>query len=263
MKITYIHHSCFSVEMDDIVLLFDYYKGNLPLYDKSKHIYVFSSHKHHDHFDLCIFALAEQYPHITFILSNDIRMNDAYMDRNNIPISARQEIVYIGKNTTAEYPIKNKNIDASSTIENSSITENLSTPTILQVETLASTDAGVAFIVSCGNKVIYHAGDLHWWTWESEPKEDNDDMELRFKNEMDKLDQREIDVAFVPLDPRLENRYWWGLDYYMQITQSKAVFPMHFWMDYTVIQKFKELDTTKDYSDRIMNIQDEGQTFEL
>ena len=38
MKITYIHHSSFSVELDNSILLFDYFKGKLPDFDKSKPI---------------------------------------------------------------------------------------------------------------------------------------------------------------------------------------------------------------------------------
>ena len=57
MKITYIHHSSFSVELDNTILLFDYFKGNLPSFDKNKKLYVFSSHSHHDHFDESIFNI--------------------------------------------------------------------------------------------------------------------------------------------------------------------------------------------------------------
>ena len=42
MKITYIHHSSFSVEINKCILLFDYYKGNLPKFDENKKLYVFS-----------------------------------------------------------------------------------------------------------------------------------------------------------------------------------------------------------------------------
>ena len=40
MKITYIHHSSFSVELDNAILLFDYFKGNLPSFDKNKKLLV-------------------------------------------------------------------------------------------------------------------------------------------------------------------------------------------------------------------------------
>ena len=62
MKVIFVHHSCFVVEMEDVVLIFDYFEGNrvtgytftgvLPVFDKDKSIYFFASHKHQDHFDL-------------------------------------------------------------------------------------------------------------------------------------------------------------------------------------------------------------------
>ena len=73
MKITYIHHSSFSVELDNTILLFDYFKGNLPSFDKNKKLYVFSSHSHHDHFDESIFNIEKTHPNVEYILSNDIK----------------------------------------------------------------------------------------------------------------------------------------------------------------------------------------------
>lgn len=66
MKITYIAHSGFSVELEKQVLLFDYFTGELPVWDKQKIILVFASHRHQDHFNRKIFSLREQYPHIHF-----------------------------------------------------------------------------------------------------------------------------------------------------------------------------------------------------
>ena len=41
MKITYIGHSGFFVEMEDACFLFDYYKGTIPETDGNKKMYVF------------------------------------------------------------------------------------------------------------------------------------------------------------------------------------------------------------------------------
>ena len=60
MKITYISHSGFSVELDHYVFLFDYYKGEIPKFDPKKTIVVFASHVHHDHFVKEIFDLRER-----------------------------------------------------------------------------------------------------------------------------------------------------------------------------------------------------------
>ena len=72
IKITYLEHSGFAVECDDYVLIFDYYKGNLPQFDKDKKICVFASHVHYDHFKKKIFTWAEEYENIHYILSDDI-----------------------------------------------------------------------------------------------------------------------------------------------------------------------------------------------
>jgi len=258
VKVTYIHHSCFSVEMEHLVILFDYYKGSIPIFDPNKHIYVFASHKHHDHFDKNVFELAKDYPNITFLLSNDIKMNDSYMDRNDIPVIVRQCIVYIGKNEKTCFPITNNKMNKPSVIN-----ETIPEDSTLLIETLASTDQGVAFIISYQNKVIYHAGDLNWWTWQGESEEDYNNMTTRFKKEISKLEGRNIDVAFIPLDPRLEDRFWWGFDHFMKATHTKIAFPMHFWMDYTVIQKLKNIDQAKDYASKVMDLQEEGQSFIL
>mgnify|MGYP000538470716 CR=1 FL=1 len=50
VKITYISHSCFAVELEHSVLVFDYYQGELPLWNPEKTIYVFVSHRHYDQF---------------------------------------------------------------------------------------------------------------------------------------------------------------------------------------------------------------------
>ena len=46
MKITFIEHSGFMVEMERTVLLFDYYQGEIPAFDKEKTLYVFVSQNH-------------------------------------------------------------------------------------------------------------------------------------------------------------------------------------------------------------------------
>ena len=50
MKITYIHHSSFLVEMEQAALLFDYFEGKVPEIQADKPLIVFASHRHSDHF---------------------------------------------------------------------------------------------------------------------------------------------------------------------------------------------------------------------
>ncbi|BCJ95854.1 hydrolase [Anaerocolumna cellulosilytica] len=247
MKVTYIHHSCFSVEMEHVIFLFDYYKGNLPDFNPDKHIFVFASHKHGDHFDPVIFDLNGKYPHVTFILSKDIRMSKGYMEKLQITDEMKERILYTSKNVTLTLPVDifNEPLDSS-----------------LTVETLTSTDAGVAFIVTWQQQTIYHAGDLNWWTWiGEETDEEYQDMTNRFQSEIQKIKSRKFDLAFLPLDPRQGIRFYWGFDYFMKNTNTILAFPMHFWLDYTVISQLKVLEETKEYSDRVMDIKEEGQVF--
>ena len=55
------------------------------------------------------------------------------------------------------------------------------------METLRTTDEGVAFLVTCKDKRIYHAGDLNWWHWEEESIDYNRQMRKDYQREIRKL----------------------------------------------------------------------------
>lgn len=227
MKIVYIKHSCFSVELEDSILIFDYFQGNLPNFNKNKKIYIFSSHSHHDHFSKSIFKLNKIYPHVTYILSDDISASNS------------KNIKFIGA-------------DEKLVVDN------------LQIETLLSSDLGVAFIIKVEDKVIYHAGDLNWWHWEGENSpEENAYAEKIFKNSVDKIKGKEIDLAFIPLDPRQGDKYYLGFDYFMRNTKTKIAFPMHLWEDYSLINTFKNSTYASKYKDKIININHKGEEFSI
>ncbi len=231
MLITYIHHSCFSIETEESIFLFDYYKGNIPNFTKEKPLFVFSSHFHQDHFSPVIFELSEKYPDVTYILSKDIRLKELNRDQYNI--------ITIGKN------------------------ESITMKESLKVDTLRSTDEGVAFLISEKGKTLYHAGDLNWWVWKDDTASEYNNMTKNFKDEINKISGKEIDLAFLPLDPRQEELYSLGFDYFMQNTRTSVAFPMHFWLDYSIIEKFKNSEEASKYSNKIIDISFEGQTFQI
>ena len=78
MKITYLHHSGFSVETETKVLLFDYYTegGRKAYFDPAaypdKAVFVFVSHAHEDHYDRRILSWAKL-PNVRYVLSFDVR----------------------------------------------------------------------------------------------------------------------------------------------------------------------------------------------
>ncbi|MSS63208.1 MBL fold metallo-hydrolase [Velocimicrobium porci] len=237
MIVNYIEHSGFFLELERHCILFDYFKGEIPeCENKEKMVTVFVSHKHHDHFNHKIFDLVHIYPNIRFFISKDAKMNQTYMIKKNIPKEAFDKIQYVRGNEQVK-------------LEG------------MTIDTLTSTDQGVAFVVTCEDKVIYHAGDLNWWTWEGESEEESKTMEKCFANEIEKITGRSIDVAFLPLDPRQESCYWWGFDYFMRKIDVRYVFPMHCWEDYSIIWKLLTRKESESYRKRIIPITGKGQQF--
>lgn len=226
MKITYLGHSGFLVELESAYLLFDFYKGELPQLTPEKRLYVFVSHAHFDHFREDIFKLREHMPRISFVLSNDVETE------------VLEDIIFMK-------PSEERNIED------------------IKVRTLRSTDQGVAFLVYMGQYTIYHAGDLNWWHWKEEGETFNTMMRRNFQYEINKLQDISIDVAFLPLDPRQDMAYDWGLRYFMKGTRTKAVFPMHFWGHYEVFDRLALEEQSEEDRQKIYRIEREGQVFNL
>lgn len=207
MRVTFLGHSGFLVELDSVYLLFDWWKGELPALLPGKPLLCFASHQHQDHFAPHIFSLDDGQRPVRFLLGKGIRLTP----RNREKWGLRQE--------TAE----------KCTVLSGGETCALAEAT---VETLRSTDEGVAFLVQCGAHSIYHAGDLNWWHWEGEDKAWNRNMEADFKRYIEPLRGRSVDLAMVPLDPRLESAADWGLRYLLELAEVKRIVPMHQWEDY-------------------------------
>lgn len=224
MKVTFIEHSGFMVEMEQNVLLFDYYQGEIPSFDGSKILYVFASHSHADHYDPAIWKLKEQYKDIHYILSDDIKDN-----RGAVVMKAHEKKEVAG----------------------------------IEIETLRSNDMGVAFLVEVEGKTIYHAGDLNWWHWNGEPEEDNEYYKKTFQDEMKYLEGKKIDLAFMLLDPRQEDKYCWGMNYFLEHTDSKVVFPMHCFKHYNINHHYLNCEDGRRWKDIVRDITGAGQVFEI
>lgn len=214
MKVTYLKHSGFMVESRNYIYLFDYIGGNIDKAIKSdKKIYVMVSHIHDDHFSKIIFDIATKHDNVTYILSYDVVKK---IKKNAILSKMTEQLNIIRVQAHEKYKIDD-----------------------IVVETLKSTDEGVAFIVSEKDGTIYHAGDLNWWHWDGEPKSWNRNMEVNFKREIDSMKGRKIDIAFVPLDPRQEEAYYMGMDYFIKNVGANEIYPMHFWGETRIIDRYK------------------------
>lgn len=206
MNLKYIYHSSFLLEMEESVFIFDYFKGEIPEFDRSKRLYVFSTHAHGDHFSKKIFEKFGSHKKVKFILSDDIE----YENNNGY------DITYVSPNK--QYSIDN-----------------------LLIETLKSTDEGIAIIINSEGKTVYHSGDLNWWTWVGfESEEEYNAMTKAFKEEIEKIKGRHFHLAMMVLDYRQKERYDWGLKYLLENTKIDYVAPMHCWDKFEVIENFKK-----------------------
>ncbi|MDY3281821.1 MBL fold metallo-hydrolase [Dysosmobacter sp.] len=218
--VTFLAHSGFLVETEEVLLLFDWWKGALPSLPPEKPLLVLVSHGHHDHFNPAVFALDDGTRPVRFLLGEGIT-----------PPAGHDCAVLRGG-------------------------ESVTLPEAA-VETLPSTDEGVAFLVRCGGRTVYHAGDLNWWHWEGEPDPWNPRMEADFKRYTEPLRRRRLDLAFLPLDPRQQAAESWGFTYLLELADIRRAFPMHQWGDTSPTDRL--LSARPDLWDRVVPVSREGQ----
>lgn len=228
LRIEYIYHSGFIVEHVNRSFVFDYFKGTVAL-SKDKPTYVFSSHVHADHFNPLIFDWQKETPDIHYILSSDIRPR---IDLNQ----------------------KKDNIRFISPYEEQQIAD-------IIVKAYNSTDEGVSFLVRHQGLSLFHAGDLNWWYWWNDTQSEIEKAEKRFKEEIAKIKGEQIDVAFFPVDPRLEHNYCLGAEFFIQEIKPTILIPMHFGTDFKPIKAFA--DKMKDSPTKIIELTQSGQTIML
>ena len=208
MKVSYIHHSSFLVETDRFYYLFDYASGTLPEMDVTKPILVLSSHSHADHYNAEIFSLLDTLgmQNVQAILSDDI-------------------VVPVNIQTLRVSPEKEYDLGLQQ-----------------KLTTLRSTDLGVAFLIEDQENLIYHAVDLNDWVWDEESNSCNEEMTANYQKQIcllaEKLNHKEVDVAFVVLDPRQGKDYDRGLCFFLENISSEQVYPMHYWDKAEIIEAF-------------------------
>ena len=212
----YIYHSAFVIELEKSILIFDFYKFpndtkkekeeffNRFIKRTDKKIYVFSTHSHSDHFNKEILTWLEMNENIKYILSDDIRIH------------------------------KHKNFYFTKEDDNFELDN-------LKISTFGSTDLGSSFYVNTEDKNIFHSGDLHFWHWEDDTAEEEKTMYEAYIAQLEKIKKLDrIDIAFVPVDPRLGVNTLEGVELFYKILKPKIIIPMHFSDDYSRMKEFTE-----------------------
>ncbi|MBF1206516.1 MAG: MBL fold metallo-hydrolase, partial [Fusobacterium periodonticum] len=210
------YHSGFVLELEKSILIFDFYR--IPTDKKNeeesfiskfikrtdKKIYVFSSHSHSDHFNKEILKWLNLNENIKYILSDDIKIH-------------KHKNFYFTKEGDS-FELDN-----------------------LKISTFGSTDLGSSFYVNVEDKNIFHSGDLHLWHWEDDTLEEEKTMYDAYMSELEKIKKLDrIDIAFVPVDPRLGVNTLEGVELFYKVLKPKLIVPMHFSDDYSQIKNFIE-----------------------
>ena len=202
LTVTYYHHSGFSVAMDDILLVFDYWTGEhgeLPedkritvdFLKQFRQVYVFISHEHPDHLDPVVFTWRSEAP-VTYIVSADM------------PVGTRGKRMAPGDNLTLSPEVSVKAFD--------------------------STDLGVSFLVDIQGVHVFHAGDLNFWHWREESTvKEIEEADDAFRQAVEPIAREKIDLAFFPVDARQGLMYDAGANYFIMCVKPRLLIPMHFW----------------------------------
>ena len=201
MELFYLLNSGFLICAGRTLLLFDDYEDPAGVVDRMvdsgafDRLYIFVSHAHFDHFGSRIRAYAHQTTR--YIFSYDLRRT------KRVKMFPQNNIVYMKRYT--EW-----NDDH------------------LHVWTYDSTDVGVSYLVELedGSR-IFHAGDFNWWHWLGDTEENQRLAEKAFKKQMLRLRNLEADIAFFPVDGRLEAAQEMGARVFVEQTDVKSLVAMH------------------------------------
>ena len=223
MVVSCIGHSGFSVETETHMLIFDYWRGNLPRLPMKKKLYVFVTHSHEDHFNPNIFTLCRENPNVHYILSNDVPLAEARV------------------RGVTECVVAEGGMD-------------IRLESRFRLKALPSTDLGVAYLVGLNGRNIFHAGDLNLWLWNDMSESEIYDMTGRFREYTRGLRGFSIDTAFLPLDSRLGIYSFLGFDYYMKHFRINHAIPMHLYGPSTVIDDLRFDPISREYRDRIIKM---------
>ena len=227
--ITYVYHSCYTVEAKDLFIVFDYYKGLLNIPEDKEVIFI-SSHGHSDHYTAEILKVPNMKDK-TYILSSDI-----------VKLPTNENIIYIRDDKISMDQLKSlynsKNVNIVS--ENNTYNIKLHSGKTLKIKTFGSTDKGISILLYVDDMTIFHAGDLNFWAW---PYYDEKEMQKEYYDfiaEVEKIKKEPVDIAFFPVDPRLDENYYKGGDTFIREVRPQIFFPMHFADNPNISSKFKE-----------------------
>ena len=235
--IWHLGHSGVAVETAGHLLIFDY-SDDRPVIGRrpglgsgvveaeelaGERAVVFFSHEHHDHFWPDAIGWLQQAPGLRFVVSPEV----AQVDRR---YAARAGVVDVLA------PDTERRVGA------------------LRIETLRSTDSGVAFLVEVDGLLIYHAGDHSSWSWGRQAGE----VDRFVEEELRPLHGRVIDIAFQVADPRFSDTGWGGVVAFAHRLAPRLLVPIHLRGDYSKMDQLAEEIRASDFSGEFWKVTRRG-----
>lgn len=220
MKITHIYHSGFVIELENTVLIFDWYSGALPEFDPGKKVFVFVTHRHADHYSPRIWSIRDKYRDISYIL-----------ECCTAPEQKGDNILHVQPGR--HYRIRNVLIYA-----------------------IRSNDEGVAYVVSAEGYNFFHAGDLNIWHWKDAQDSWNAYSLKIYRRQIEKISGWNFDAAMLPLDPRLEDNAPNAIVEFMNTVKCRYLFPMHYWNRREEAANYLRDDRLDPYREKICFVQE-------
>lgn len=226
----HLYHSGYFIRDDQAVYVFDYWDKvpNLPIFPELDY-YFFVSHHHHDHFSPSIFDFSEKINGRCFyIISEDVK--SAMIPSGDIisfptPIEVERAKTFYREEVIVLAPGEQCDLDTGVT-----------------VVAFGSTDQGNSYLAYLPYFTVFHAGDLNDWIWKNDSPEEQQRMHRAFVDIVDTIadHERDIDIAFFPVDPRLQEHSADGLLYFINTVHPSVVFPLHFHDRYNYLYEFKK-----------------------
>lgn len=224
MKVKFIHHSCYTIELEKTIIVFDYTEGELLL-PKDKDLIFVVTHGHGDHFHPDIFQYKNR---AKYLISTHVESG-----------SKEADITWIS-------PDEEKSIDD------------------IKFHAYGSTDEGISVLVEAEGKKLYHSGDLNFWLWPRYMAEDIKNMAHEFMGEVDKAkDFAPIDVLMAVVDPRMGDYYHLTGQYFLKTLTPKHFFPLHLWEDFALSETFAKRFQKEFSNSNIHSIKGDGEEFIL
>ena len=198
IDITYLLNSGFLVRLGRTALIFDDYMDDAKVVEQAlpscDEVYIFVSHAHFDHFDSHILQYANRTTRYFF--SQELHHT------KRAKAFPQEKVVYLPNYSSWQ-------------------------DEAVQVQTFSSTDTGTSFLVKKAGWCIFHAGDFNWWHWKGDTEKNIHLAKNGFMKQMKRLDGLEADLAFFPVDGRLEEFADLGAREFCRRTQTKALVTMH------------------------------------